>query len=459
MENVENSAFDMSIVKAYLDNIFSPLATNPQHSVDWQHICNLFKQVVPLLDENAIDEIIGATALHPVPEVRKRMIEVFTPQIDQFPSVQQLLIWCMRDTDEQVALHAIRACASSNSSVFWPELYALLGRDASRVQANQELATMGLREAAARQVLRDVYERGLLSDFEELDPYLAKGTGDNILILKHEVDATDMVYIEAGPFISGLPILYKGVSWFAVDDLFPESTIDLKAFYIDKDPVTNEDYDLFCDQIEENGHLWCHPDETPGKDHRRSTLGDVRVEKNHPVCGVDWYDAFAYASWQGKSLPTALQWEKAARGSNGYLYPWGNNYDSVHVNDADRVYNCEFKSLEALLEAQSSFSSEEPQHFTLSIDELSGNTSPYGVHGMIGNVWEWTRSNYLNNTDIIPHFRALEPAIAMEDWSSWVVVKGGAWSSKAELLLPAYRGRRHLLFRSPDVGFRCVYEA
>ena len=459
MENVEKVTFGMVVVKACIENVFSPLAANPQHSVDWQDVCRLLKQVIPLLGDDEIDEIIGATALHPVSEVRRRMIEVFFPQLGHVPSAQQLLIWCFRDTDEQVALAAIRACASTRSKVFWPELYSLLGRAATRVQANHGLAPLSLREAAARQVLRDVQREGLLSDFEQLDPHLRKGSEEKVLILNREVDVANMVNIEAGKFNSGLSTLYKGLGWFAVDDLMPERTVDLKGFHIDKDPVTNEEYDTFCEAIEEYGHLWCHPDEAPGKNHQRSTWGDERVENHHPVCGVDWYDAFAYASWQGKSLPTALQWEKAARGSDGYIYPWGNSYDPSCVNSADRAYSREFQSLEALLTAQALFSSEAPQHFTIPVDELSRNLSPYGVRGMVGNVWEWTRSSYLNGTDIIPHFRGLEPATALEDWSSWVVVKGGAWSSKAELLLPAYRGRRHLLFRSPDVGFRCVYES
>ncbi len=458
MENMENVSFGMIVVQACLDKIFSPLATNPRHPVDWQDIYNLLKQVVPLLDEGAIDELIGAAALHPVSEVRRLMIEVLFPQLSHVPSAQHLLIWCLRDADEQVALSAIRACVSTRNSVFWPELYALLGRAATRVQANQDLSPMSLREAAARQVLREVQQEGLLLDFGQLDPHLRKGSEEQVLILNREVDTTNMVYIESGQFISGLNTLYRGTNWFAIDDLIPERMVDLKGFYIDKDPVTTEEYDAFCEAIEEYGHLWCHPDETPGKNHQRSTWGDARVENNHPVCGVDWYDAFAYASWRGKSLPTAQQWEKAARGSQGSLYPWGNTYDSSCVNDADRAYGHEVQTLEALLTAQASFSSEEPQRFTLPVNEFPGNLSPYGVRGMIGNVWEWTRSSYLDDADIVPHFRGLEPATAMEDWSSWVVVKGGAWSSKAELLLPAYRGRRHLLFRSPDVGFRCAYE-
>ncbi|MHB8598412.1 MAG: formylglycine-generating enzyme family protein [Ktedonobacteraceae bacterium] len=458
MNNADGLTPGMIMVKAFIQDIFNPLATDPQQSVDWQSVCDWLKQIAPLLDESALDELIGAVALHPAPEARKVMIDVLLPQLSDIPSVQQFLIWCLRDADEQVALAAIRACASTQDEVFWPELYALLGRAPARVKVNQMLAPMSLREAAARQALLQFQREGLPIRFEQLDPLLMKGLGEEVLILNREVDTADMVRVEAGRFVSGLNDLQNIPGWFALDDVMPAHLLELKEYYIDRDSVTNEEYDAFCEAVEDQGHLWCHPDETPGKYHRRSTWGDSRVETNHPVCGVDWYDAFAYASWRGKSLPTAEQWEKAARGTDGRVYPWGDTYDPDRVNDADRAYGRVLQSLEALLGAQASFSSKEPQCLTVPTDKLAANVSPYGVRGMIGNVWEWTKSRYLDDEDMTPHFCGLEPATAMEDWSSWTTVKGGAWSSKAELLLPAYRGRRHILFRSPDVGFRCVYE-
>ncbi len=454
---MNNSMPSSIIVKAFIQDVLQPLGNGIQSIEELQVVCDFAKSMAVLLDSESVDELLGAGALHPAPEVRRAMIEIASVRFDTSEIARQFLIWSLRDTDDQAAIAAIRTCALSDNYSVWSELYALLGRVPSRIQTNSAFAPMSLREAAAIQIFRQHQQEGFAKNIDQLDPNLSN-IQEDIVILNRAVDLDGMIKIDAGRFVSGISNIEGMPGWFALDEVMPERVIELKEFYIDKYPVTNDEYDSFCEVIEENGHLWCHPDESSEKNHRRSTWSDVRVEGDHPVCGVDWYDAFAYAAWKGKILPTTEQWEKAARGTDGQRYPWGDVYDPSCANDADHAYGQIIQSIEELLQLAIAFSHEEPTQLTVSCDLLSTNTSPFGVQGMVGNTWEWTRTTYLGGEDVAPHFRGLDPAIAMEDWSSYIVVKGGAWSSKAELLLPAYKGRSHIFFRSPDVGFRCVYE-
>lgn len=455
---MNNSMPGSIIVKAFIQDVLQPLGTYVQPGEELQAACDFAKSMAAFLDSNSVDELLGAGALHPAPEVRRAMVDIASVRFDTSEVARQFLIWSLRDTDEQAAIAAIRTCALSNNPSVWSELYTLLGRVPSRIQTQSAFAPMSLREAAAIQIFQQYQQKEGAINLNQLDPNLMNTSEENTLVLNRSVDLNGMVKIDAGRFVCGISDTEGMPGWFALDEVMPDRVIELKEFYIDKESVTNDEYDAFCEAVEEDGHLWCHPDESPEKNHRRSTWGDARVDGDHPVSGVDWYDAFSYSAWQGKTLPTAEQWEKAARGTDGQRYPWGDVYDTTCVNDADRAYGKTIQSVEDLLRVAAAFSLMEPHQLTVPSALLSANISPFGVQGMVGNTWEWTRTTYLSREDVAPHFRGLDPAIAMEDWSSYVVVKGGAWSSKAELLLPAYQGRSHIFFRSPDVGFRCVYE-
>ena len=105
----------------------------------------------------------------------------------------------------------------------------------------------------------------------------------------------------------------------------PENT-----FCIDSTEVTNEQYLQFTQHIRETGdHSRCHPEERrePPLTHEPVLWKDPRYNgPRQPVVGVTWYDAYAYAAWAGKRLPTEQEWEKAARGKTGWTYPWGNDW-------------------------------------------------------------------------------------------------------------------------------------
>ncbi len=144
-----------------------------------------------------------------------------------------------------------------------------------------------------------------------------------------------------------------------VVDEKPQHTINLPSFYIAKTPVTNEQYKRF---INAQGY------HTP--EHWQN--GEIpKGKKHHPVVSISWHDAMAFCSWAGVQLPSEAQWEKAARGSDGRRYPWGNSPPTANLcNFNDNVED------------------------TTSDNNYPDGVSSYGCLDMAGNVWEWTSSLY-----------------------------------------------------------------
>ena len=209
-----------------------------------------------------------------------------------------------------------------------------------------------------------------------------------------------MVYVPAGDFIIG---------W---DENDQEVKIFTEAFYIDQYEVSNEDYKKFTDVT---GHR--HPK------HPLETKYDVwdgdtfpLTLAKHPVVNVSWEDVVAYARWKGKRLPTEVEWEKAARGIDGRLYPWGNRFEKN---------NCR--------------SGESEKKGTSPVGSYLFGASPYGCFDLAGNVWEWSSTLY-------------------DDKHKWHLACGGSWRDGKEKVDVTARSNP-INTANPVVGFRCVQDA
>ena len=187
-------------------------------------------------------------------------------------------------------------------------------------------------------------------------------------------DEAEMVLIPAGDFVFGisderLTTLYGQKS--SVDRYrneiqeLHEKKVELPAYYMDRYLVTNRRYGLF---------LRDQPDIKRPPYLDSSLWGGAE----QPVVGITWADATAFASWVEKRLPTEQEWEKAARGTEGQLFPWGDDLRKVYCNSTESGLEC-----------------------TSIVGSFPQSVSPYGLHDMAGNVWEMTSSKYDDNHNVM----------------------------------------------------------
>ncbi len=203
----------------------------------------------------------------------------------------------------------------------------------------------------------------------------------------------------------------------------PAHQVYVDAFYVDKFEVTNEMYDACVYAVE------CRKPQQAGSVTRTTYFANP-VFANFPVLYVDWKMANAYCAWRGARLPTEAEWEKAARGTDARLYPWGNEEpDCSFANHAGCVAD------------------------TTPVDQHEIGQSAYGVYGMSGNVWEWTSSLFRAYPYEAADGRE-DPAVQGERIArggSWHIFGGNSGNVRADTRLrldPGYYGAY--------VGFRCV---
>jgi formylglycine-generating enzyme required for sulfatase activity len=261
-----------------------------------------------------------------------------------------------------------------------------------------------------------------------------------------------MVLVEGGPFTIGLDdheIPDKRFDWRRAT---PATQVWLPPFLIDRTPVTIEAYDEWCRSYAARAHLWCHAHEEQGKDHHRNTVLDPRIGERNPVTGIDWFDAMAFANSHDKELPSEFQWEAAARGQAGTTWPWGDQWVPHGISYFGTSFETSFDVTLSVWESTlaSCIDRAVPKRTTLPVDRQGGHNSQYGLVDMVGNCWEWTRTELISRGPYSP------AVAARRQRATSVVIKGGGWSSLPGQLYPSFRGQDAPFCRHDEIGFRCV---
>ncbi len=273
----------------------------------------------------------------------------------------------------------------------------------------------------------------------------------------HRADNATMVYVPAGPFLRGTPESRMQVLQAQFGDYFsgesPQRLVYLSAYYLDRFEVTNRQYGRFLRAVRADQHRHCHADEPPHKPHTPTYWRDPRLNGPiHPVTGVDWYDAYAYCRWADKQLPTEAQWEKAARGSNGREYPWGNTWIASYSRNIESTLGRPIHGEQEWLHVLGRLDLNATMHMTQPVGSFPKGVSPYGAYDMGGNLWEWCRDSYRKGYDAsAPAYNPSGPPP-----SPYKVLRGGAWSSHRGKIRAAYRNYDLLTDRHLEIGFRCV---
>ncbi|MBE2202071.1 MAG: SUMF1/EgtB/PvdO family nonheme iron enzyme [Anaerolinea sp.] len=271
-------------------------------------------------------------------------------------------------------------------------------------------------------------------------------------------DQKEMALIPGGPFTMGTPEAEarKLTDWKKIEFLLaetPQRRVTLSDYYMDVTPVTHADYARFIaanpdHPVPKGTHPLALPHVWDEK--RRQPPDDVR---HHPVVLVDWHSAMAYARWAGKALPTEEQWEKGVRGTDGRIFPWGNEWDWQRVNSAERHHGGDFNKVGEWWDWWNPINDakETPGIFTSPVGAYASGASPYGLLDMAGNVWEWCDAWY----DAYPGSQAQHQDFGRK----YRVVRGGSWRNDRLILRCANRFRLTPDFRYYNVGFRCASTA
>jgi len=235
-----------------------------------------------------------------------------------------------------------------------------------------------------------------------------------------------LVKVSAGPFLMG-------------SNEKPQHTLTLPDFWIGKTPMTNAQFRPF---VEDDGYhnqqywtlagwKWCQKERIVTPRH----WDDKQWNGNdYPLVGVSWFEAVAYCRWLTAQtghefcLPSEAEWEKAARGPDGRIWPWGNTWEAGRCNSKEAGIGK-----------------------TTPVSQYPNGASPYGVLDMAGNVWEWVATK---SDKGYPYQVEDEWMKAYLEADSNRVLRGGSWHDNQKVVRGAYRGNYYVRYRYHDCGLR-----
>ncbi|MFQ5852349.1 MAG: formylglycine-generating enzyme family protein [Candidatus Binatia bacterium] len=233
-----------------------------------------------------------------------------------------------------------------------------------------------------------------------------------------------MVLVPPGEFIMGtnkarerpVPASY-GLRKPPYENEQPMRKVFLEAFYINKFEVTNVEYKQFV-----NATRAAQPAHFKNLDFKKWGM--------YPVVNLSWFEAERYCKWRGKRLPMEAEWEKAARGTSGRRFPWGNEYNKSKANNQ--------------------------QKGLAPVGFFKGDVSPYGAHDMAGNAAEWVGDWY----EAYPGNEFKDPDYGKK----YRVIRGSSWGGVGHYNLSYYARAAYRNYDDPtkrynDIGFRCALSA
>ncbi|MDD2767097.1 MAG: SUMF1/EgtB/PvdO family nonheme iron enzyme [Methylococcus sp.] len=228
-------------------------------------------------------------------------------------------------------------------------------------------------------------------------------------LLENEADGSWLAHIPAGEFLAGGAADGKGSDSFMVT---------LPGYYLGLYPVTNAQYRRFVESASypppENS-FWHAPEKS-----------------DHPVTHVSWVDAYSYCVWAGLRLPTELEWEKGARGTDGRKYPWGNDWNPLLCRNSGY-----------------------PDSGTTLVTAYPDGRSPYGLYHMAGNIWQWCSDWY--DAEVYQRYRRGD--LKRPGSGQHRVLRGGAWNyDYPGFFQCSNRFANDPLLRYPNCGFRVAAE-
>lgn len=251
----------------------------------------------------------------------------------------------------------------------------------------------------------------------------------------------DMALVPAGEVCLSSEVVVCSSSGFEMVSS-PAELVTVDSYYLDRDCVTNADFLKFVQADGySNPHYWPEEvlpnvlqflDATGCAGPKNWVEGAPPVDRlQHPVVGICWYEANAFANWAGKRLPSTEEWQRAgtwAKGQSGSMlgvrYPWGNAFDPSKANTWASGQGC-----------------------TVPVDGFRLGNTPNGVRQLIGNVWEWVDTQFLPNT---------QEGVSVLLEETMAEIRGGAFDTYFHSQATCqFRSGQPLLFRGANIGFRC----